>query len=234
MEQLEEISFIISKLILPFLTIILAIFAMWFTYKRKLLEPNKFENIRKDKNEHDVPQIVGNNNTIHLAPSEFQKRIAYDVDRFDEYHQHSINQSKISFWFSLVFASLGFMIITTSIFTFDNENGFIGLIAGTIIEAVSALFFYQSNKARQMMSEFFDRLRSDRKLEESLKLCDSIDNDLMRNSVKVKLSLYFSGLDDNHNLASEVIRLSHPEERIKKEVEIKNQDKIHNKTLEDE
>jgi hypothetical protein len=44
------------------------------------------------------------------------------------------------------------------------------LIAGTIIDAVAALFFVQSNKARQLMTEFFDKLRVDRKLDEALSL----------------------------------------------------------------
>ena len=229
METIELISFFISKIILPLFTIAIAIFAVWFSYKKKALSVNKLKDVRETSQETEIPQIVGNNNTIHLAPSEFQKRIAYDVDRFDEYHQHSINQSKISFWFSLVFASLGFMIIATSIFTFDDKEGYIGLVAGTIIEVVSALFFYQSNKARQMMSEFFDRLRSDRKLEESLKLCDSIDNELMRDSVKVKLSFYFSGLEDSYNIASEVIQLTNSKKTSKK---TNDKQKVYNKTEE--
>ena len=57
------------------------------------------------------------------------------------------------------------------------------------------------------MADFFDRLRQDRKLEESLKLCDSIDNEFLRNAVRVKLSLFFSGLEDSYNIATEIIRL---------------------------
>jgi len=211
----------------------MATFSVYILYKKNLLSVNlkSIENLKSD-DEKNLPKIVGNNNTIHLTPSEFQNKIVYDVDRFDEYHQHSLNQSKISFWFSLIFASLGFMIITTSMLAFSKESEYIGLIAGTIIETVSVLFFYQSNKARQMMSEFFDKLRSDRKLEESLKLCESIDNDHMRNSVKVKLSLYFSGLDDSHNLASEVIQLSNHKGKtiLKEEKNSGIADDEHNKT----
>ncbi len=94
-----------------------------------------------------------------------------------EYHAQGLAQSKISFWFSLIFAALGFAVIVSAIFTLQPgerllEQGrtFITLVAGTVIDAVAALFFVQSNKARQLMVDFFDRLRNDRKLEESLRL----------------------------------------------------------------
>ena len=90
-----------------------------------------------------------------------------------EYHAQGLSQSRVSFWFSLVFASLGFAIIALSVGIFlqrvDNPNvGWLEtagkpvftLVAGTVIDAVSALFFVQSNKARQLMTEFFDKLRS--------------------------------------------------------------------------
>lgn len=83
-----------------------------------------------------------------------------------EYHAQGLAQSKISFWFSLIFASIGFFVIIVSIFMVNRESdfveqgqAFVSLVAGTIIEAVSALFFVQSNRARQLMTDFFDRLR---------------------------------------------------------------------------
>ena len=202
---ISEISFILKDLILPLVTLLVTIFAMFIAYKKELFSPQVGTTSKSDQSE--TPKIIGDHNTIHFTPSEIQRQLAYDVDRFDEYHQQSISQSKISFWFSLVFASVGFLIIATSVFAYDDKSGYIGIVAGTIIDTVSALFFYQSNKARQLMSEFFDRLRSDRKLEESLKLCESIDNEILRNSLKVRLSLYFAGLDNSDGIATEIIRM---------------------------
>lgn len=45
------------------------------------------------------------------------------------------------------------------------------------------------------MADFFDRLRSDHKIAESLKLCADIDERAMRDALRTKLSLHFSGLD---------------------------------------
>ncbi|HEX4966303.1 MAG TPA: hypothetical protein VF173_36175 [Thermoanaerobaculia bacterium] len=121
-----------------------------------------------------------------------------------EYHAQGLAQSKISFWFSLVFAALGFLVVITAIFAIDpkvqiTEQGraIITLISGTVIDTVSALFFVQSNKARQLMVDFFDRLRSDRKLEESLTLASSLENAELKGRLYALLSLSFADIKSN-------------------------------------
>lgn len=201
--DIDYITYFLKDLIMPLFAIIVTIFAIIVAWKKGLIVEK-----RKKKKDDDKPTVIrGDINVNNISPSEIQK-LAYDPDKFDEYHQQSISQSRISFWFSLFFATVGFAIITTSIFTYSEKTGLIGIISGTIIDGVSALFFVQSNKARQLMSDFFDKLRQDRKLEESLKLCESIEDQFLRNALKVKLSLFFSGLEDNNNTASEIIRIS--------------------------
>lgn len=118
-----------------------------------------------------------------------------------EYHAQGLAQSKISFWFSLVFAALGFLVIITAIFAINpnvkiTEQGraVAAIISGTVIDAVSALFFVQSNKARQLMVDFFDRLRSDRKLEESLNLASSLSDIELKARLCTLLSLSFADI----------------------------------------
>jgi hypothetical protein len=118
-----------------------------------------------------------------------------------EYHAQGLAQSKISFWFSLVFAALGFAVIVSAIFTLQPESKLleqgrtlITLIAGTVIDAVAALFFVQSNKARQLMVDFFDRLRNDRKLEESLKLAIALPDVELRRRLHAFLALSFADI----------------------------------------
>lgn len=149
-DRLEYTSFLLNKLIFPILAILMGIFAVWFAYRKQLFS----EKTSPAGPEKRQPVIYGDGNVINLGPAELQQRLAYDATRFDEYHQQSISQSRISFWFSLFFASIGFLIIAKSIFAFSDKTGYIGIVAGTIIDVVSALFFYQSNKARQLMSEF--------------------------------------------------------------------------------
>lgn len=201
---LTSTSIILKELLVPLFTLVMGLGAVWVAYRRKLFSPPE-QNIETAR---PHAAIQGEGNVVHISPSELQKKLGYDPTQFDEYHQQSINQSRTSFWFSLFFASIGFLIIATSVFTYSDKAGYLGVVAGTIIDVVSALFFYQSNKARQLMSEFFDRLRSDRKLEESLRLCDAIDDRAMRDALKVRLSLFFSGLENSDAIASEIIRLA--------------------------
>lgn len=115
------------------------------------------------------------------------------------YHAQSLAQSKQSFWFSLVFASLGFGVIVMAILgnSPNNIDKTIKLISGTIIDAVAGLFFVQSNKARELMSEFFDKLRTDRKLDESLRLVAEVPDETLKSRLQVVLSLNFADVKLN-------------------------------------
>lgn len=129
-----------------------------------------------------------------------------------EYHSQGIAQSKISFWFSLVFAALGFAVIVSGLLSFQADKefskqagSFINLLAGTIIDSVSALFFVQSNKARQLMSEFFDKLRIDRKLKESLRLCGDIHNPDLRDRLRTMIALNFSDVAPKDEILAAIL-----------------------------
>ncbi|XOF33525.1 MAG: TRADD-N-associated membrane domain-containing protein [Candidatus Electrothrix sp. YB6] len=129
-----------------------------------------------------------------------------------QYHSQGLAQAKISFWFSLVFASLGFIVIIVSLLTMDNQialtsqgKTFVGLISGTIIDAVSALFFVQSNKARHLMTEFFDKLRVDRRFEESLQICERIPDQITQSRLKVLMALNFAEVSSSESILREVL-----------------------------
>lgn len=128
-----------------------------------------------------------------------------------EYHAQGLAQSKISFWFSLVFASLGFAVIIAAVMTIDRgtaitEQGrtWVTVAAGTIIDAVAALFFVQSNKARELMVEFFDRLRNDRKLEEALKIAATLPDPLLNSRLGVILALNLADTQPSDDLVSKL------------------------------
>ena len=162
---------------------------------------------------------IGSGQDFETAIDEVRQRISESSDSTDkqylllrEYHAQGLAQSKISFWFSLIFASLGFLVIITAIFTIEREvpitnqgRTLITLIAGTIIDAVSALFFVQSNKARQLMVDFFDRLRNDRKLDESLKLATGISDPVLQSRLHILLALYFADIKPTDNFLSSVL-----------------------------
>jgi len=143
-----------------------------------------------------------------------------------QYHAQGLAQSRISFWFSLVFASIGFLIIVLAVITHvlaPTEPGaaavaagalssvekaakpIFAVVAGTIIDAVAALFFVQSNKARQLMTEFFDKLRVDRKLDESLRVLNAIHDKTVASRVRALLALNFADVDVGNDVFQQIV-----------------------------
>jgi hypothetical protein len=144
-------------------------------------------------------------------------REAVQLDRqyalLKEYYAQGLAQSKISFWFSLIFASLGFGVIITALLTIDRGasitqqgQSIAALVAGTIIDSVSALFFVQSNRARQLMTEFFDKLRIDRKLDESLNLVGAISDKELQGRMQALLALNFVEVDELREVVREIVK----------------------------
>ena len=114
----------------------------------------------------------------------------YEVKHLSNYYSQVLYQSKISFWFSLIFASLGFVIIILSFFIYGAESidkSILSFISGIIIEAVSALFFVQSNKARKTMGNFFEKLRRDKNNSEAKSICNQIEDSCLRDITKIQL-----------------------------------------------
>jgi precorrin-3B methylase len=74
------------------------------------------------------------------------------------------------------------------------------ITAGAIIDAVSALFFVQSNRARQLMTEFFDKLREDRKFDESLRLVNEVSDNALRSRLQTLLALNFAQVSSGDSM----------------------------------
>jgi hypothetical protein len=142
-----------------------------------------------------------------------------------EYHAQGLAQSRVSFWFSLTFASIGFAVIALGVgivLQREEPSGesmlqtiagagkpALTIISGTIIDAVAALFFVQSNKARQLMTEFFDKLRTDRKLDEALRLADAITDPNISGRLKALLALHFVDVKVDPPMLQEVTGSPH-------------------------
>lgn len=127
------------------------------------------------------------------------------------YYRQVLNQSSISFAFSLIFSALGFAVIIFSLLRFepaaDSEapTAWANLVAGLIIEAVSALIFVQTNNARKTMIDFSEKIRLDRRLDEALELIETMEDKAIQSKVKATLVLLFSGLSVEKDALKEVL-----------------------------
>jgi len=119
----------------------------------------------------------------------------YESKRFalvETYHNQGLAQSRVSFWFSLLLATAGFSIIAGAAITggTDPKAGTtLAMVSGAVTEAISALFFAQSNRARRLMQEFFGRLSEDQKRQEAFEIARSIEDPLLRSAVEATIAV---------------------------------------------
>lgn len=120
------------------------------------------------------------------------------------YYAQGLGQSRISFSMSLIAASLGFaLIIVTVVLSYFRVASIdavaVGLIAGTITEAVAALFFVQSNKSRSLMQDMHARLRKDdrvnRQYFKALELIREIKDPAVQDDLRAQFARHFVKLE---------------------------------------
>lgn len=173
------------------------------------------ENLKSGK--PDVVTQLDNHSTIIVnslsGASDVTDSLNGQKDLLSQYHSQSLSQSNISFWFSLIFAAIGFLVIISGIFIVLADNGssqstikaIISIISGTVIDSVSALFFVQSNKSRASMEGFFDRLRTDKKLQDSLTLLKTINDNSTRDNLTAYLAVNLAGITIARETFQEII-----------------------------
>lgn len=133
-----------------------------------------------------------------LAESKEGTQIPFEIEQLANYYSLTLGQAKVSFWFSLVFASIGFLVIVGAAILYkdgDYASASIKIISGLVIDGVSALFFVQSRRAQESMSAFFEKLRNDRQFVEARKICDEISDHKVKDKLKTILTLHYSGLE---------------------------------------
>jgi len=83
------------------------------------------------------------------------------------------------------------MIIILSIFIYKEgsiDKSILTLVSGIIIDAVSALFFVQSNKAQKTMGNFFEKLRIDKNNSEAERVCNLIEDTYLKDITIIQLA----------------------------------------------
>ncbi len=188
----------LSEQLVTYVTVILsaltALGAILSAAKSGALKRIKFGSfeIEADEREKQQARVI-----VETIASPQKRELPFETEQLASYYAQVLAQSKVSFWFSLVFASIGFIVIVLAGMRFvasEVTGAVVQLISGAIIDAVAALFFVQSNKAQTALSAFFEKLRLDRQQLDGKALCESITDETARNAVKVQLSLYFCGI----------------------------------------
>ncbi len=194
------------------LSVIVAIFAIIGAMRSGVLKRLRFGSIEIEANPQEQEQI----RALVRSVSNDSVSVPFETEQLALYYGQILSQSKISFWFSLVFASLGFVILVIAVFLYSTNS--VGttvaqFIAGTIMDAVAALFFVQSRNAQKSMGEFFDKLRRDRNHLESRQLCKNIEDKLARDALRIQLSLHYAEVPNAYDVSKSIIDSSLPRYR---------------------
>ena len=151
---------------------------------------------------------------IHLLRRELETEAGtpqerdFETAQLERYYSQILSQSKISFWFSLIFASLGFAVIIMAAVFYDPSKLGVTVtqaIAGVVMDAVSSLFFIQSRKAHEAMANFFEKLRRDRLHSESRRLCDEVSDPRLKDALRVQLILHYAEIPESTSIASRLL-----------------------------
>lgn len=108
------------------------------------------------------------------------------------YHRQAISQAKILFWFSMMAAAVGLIILSYAIVMSSHMSELQLLLrssSGTVIEIMAGLFFRQAREVRQRATALFDRLRLDRQQTSAIILAESITDAKVQSIVKAYLAI---------------------------------------------
>jgi hypothetical protein len=106
----------------------------------------------------------------------FQLYLDYN-ESIKSVYNNAILQYRNSFYFSLIFATVGFgVIFYTLVFRNNGNTSWAGVVVSAVIEAVPALFFYLSDRARKQMIDVFVDLRKDNEIARAYELLRTLKN----------------------------------------------------------
>lgn len=178
------------------LSVLAAVLTFWFAAYEGI-----FRNKESEKAREFLITLSKKSHQFGDASKTFDN---FEVEQLAAYYSSTLANAKISFWFSLIFASIGFIVIVSAPFMYASSSigsAAIQIFAGLIVDSVSALFFIQSKRAQESMAAFFDKLRSDRQYVEARKICEEISDISIRDNLRSILVIHYSGLDSSSLVA---------------------------------
>jgi hypothetical protein len=194
----------ISETLIPITAVAAALVSVIGAFRAGILKKIVFGPISLEASSKEVSETKALIEAV-AAPTE---AVPFETEQLARYYAQVLAQAKISFWFSLVFASLGFLVIVSSALMYaDSRLGstVASFTAGVIMDAVAALFFVQSRNAQTSMSQFFDKLRRDRQQAESRKLLEDVSNDAAKDALRIQLALHYAEVEGSKEIAKSIV-----------------------------
>jgi hypothetical protein len=137
----------------------------------------------------------------------FQLYLDYN-DSIKRVYNNAIVQYRNSFYFSLIFATVGFgVIFYTLVFRNNANTSWPAVVVSAIIEAVPALFFYLSDKARKQMIEVFVDLRHDNEIARAYELLRTMRDPQKLEALKEEIIRYTLLTNSHNRLSTRTVKI---------------------------
>lgn len=130
--------------------------------------------------------------------------------RWCEYLALVSNQARTSFLFSLVFASLGFILLASvALFPAVNTGGsaLVQLMTGIILVGASGLLFNRVRDTHRSICESLEKLKKRDRHLKSRELCESVGDEKTRDALRVQLALHYAGVSRALETTKAITRL---------------------------
>jgi len=153
-------------------------------FNQLLLKPIDVEALEKSGTQKAEEYSLSGKETKSLG---YQLHLDYH-ESIKRAYNNTIMQYSRSFYFSLVFAVVGFCLIAYAlVFKIEANPNWPAVFVSAVIQSVPALFFYLSDRARRQMTQVFGDLRKDNEVSRAYELLDTIEDAQRREMLKEEI-----------------------------------------------
>jgi hypothetical protein len=187
--------------------VVLVVFAILGAIRSGALKRIRLGSFELQASERETQQVK---ELIRSVSADGADKMPFETEQLAGYYAQVLAQSRISFWFSLVFASIGFLIIVLAAFlhtTVESGSTIARFIAGGVVDSVAALFFVQSKRAQESMAEFFDKLRRDRNHLEARRLCEGLQSIVGKDALRIRLALHYAEVTSADSVSEAIMKI---------------------------
>jgi len=154
-------------------------------FNQFLLKPIDIEALDESETEKTKESNLGAKDEVKSLG--YQLHLDYH-ESIKRAYNNTIMQYSRSFYFSLVFAVVGFCLIAYAlIFKLEANPNWPAVFVSAVIQSVPALFFYLSDRARRQMTQVFGDLRKDNEVSRAYELLDTIEDAQRRELLKEEI-----------------------------------------------
>lgn len=153
-------------------------------YERYLLERideklNSIKSPKSEKNEEDNKEIISSEELMN--GSDILAEMLKNHIEIKEYFRISKNQSKFSFYFSIVSSVVGIIVViiaASGIVVLKNLGiSIIAAVSGAITEIISGIVLWIHNKSALQLNYYYDSLHENEKFLSAVNIADKLSDD---------------------------------------------------------